>query len=233
MKGHSLGTRAFGELWPSPSQGQGWSQSLVGDRVTGTHRLGAALQSGTQVVWEGTVAPGSGRVRVRARAGDTPLSSLFWGGRGWGLDQSEACSAREMGWAGAGHCHHPSTSLKPSPHLPLPSICRCSPLPPVTEGASHLAVPIARAPSCPPTSQCSLILGSLVPQEEGSVPAPHLPKGLERGQRQFCLKTPGLKLASSLGESQRERRLWEASGTGRWEGSGFGRLLEDGFVLEQ
>lgn len=44
LKGHFLRTRAFGELWPSASQEQVWSQSLVGDRVTGTPQLGATLQ---------------------------------------------------------------------------------------------------------------------------------------------------------------------------------------------
>lgn len=107
LKGHALGTRALGDQCLSATQGRGWSQSLVGDKVIGTPHLEAALQSGTPVIGVGMVAPGSGR--LVARAGDILLCSLHWGGCGWGPDQAGACNVWEMGWAGAGHRDHPST----------------------------------------------------------------------------------------------------------------------------
>lgn len=107
LKAHPLGTRALGDQCLSAIQRGGCSQSLAGDRVIGTQHLEAALQSGTAVICVGMVAPGSGR--LVARAGDILLCCLHWGGHGWGLDQTGACSAWEMGWAVAGRCDHPST----------------------------------------------------------------------------------------------------------------------------
>jgi len=66
---------------------------------------------------------------------------------------------------------------------------------------------------------------------------------MDRAQRQFCLETPGLRLASSLGEFWRQRLGCEVSNTGRWQccmvgdsqrwGLWLRGLLEDVFVLEQ
>jgi len=215
----------------------------TGHGVPGTHHLGEALQSGTRrqagcVV--GMVAPGSSR--VRAKAGDLSLWSVRWGGRGLRLDQFGAGSAREMGWAGAGHCGHPSTSPNPSFHPSVPNIHQCSPVPAVTEDPGHPTIYLARSPRCPPTSQYSLIPGSMVLKEEGSGPPSPVPRGMERAQRQFCSETPGLRLASSLGGSGDEdwaaRRAALGDGSAGWwghqeMGPWRGGLLEDGFVLER
>ncbi|KAM9287338.1 protein ELYS-like [Morus bassanus] len=113
------------------------------------------------------------RGTVLAWAEDKGIEGTLPGDKGpWEAvagDRTSLGPAVQGKWGGLelGTTTNPSTSPKWSPPLLVRNIHQCSPLPPVTEDPSHLAVPIARALSCPPTSQCSLIPGSLVPQEEG------------------------------------------------------------------
>lgn len=140
------------------------------------------------------------------------LGRLWLGTRpGWGLQ----CVGNGVGWSWASG--PPQHAFKPNPHLPVPSTHQCSPLPPVTEGRSHPAVsPPASTPQLSSHLPVFPNAGILDAPGRGVIPSPLFTQGMERGQGQFCLETPGLRLASSLGESWGEGQSWEVGGTGRW-----------------